>query len=160
MEPCWRTVAAVRKQLAPPDYSIGLGRPFQAGTIDFAYRALTNALAFQEDGVAVDWCVPEEGVADTTDALWVPRGLAEAVRSNARRYIGFALSRQVQERWCAMLGTLPMNAGAASRSIHPSLPTHADDRANVLHVPEDVEAAHELEWGATFDRLCREDGAR
>lgn len=159
MDPCWRTVTAIRRQLAPPDYSIGLGRPFQEGAIDLAYRALTNALAFQEDGVPVDWCVPEEGVADTTDALWVPRGLDEESRSNARRYVAFALSRPVQERWCAMLGTLPMHAAAASRAMHPALPAHAEDPTNVLHVPEDVEAARELEWGATFDRLCRDEGA-
>jgi putative spermidine/putrescine transport system substrate-binding protein len=159
MDPCWRTVASIRKQLAPPDYSIGLGRPFCEGTIDLAYRALTNALAFQEDGVPVAWCVPDEGAADTTDAFWVPRGLPEASRSNALRYIAFALSRQVQERWCAMLGTLPMNAGAASRAFHPALPAHSGDRTNVLHIPEDVEAARELEWGATFDRLCQDDGA-
>lgn len=157
MDPCWSFLRALRPQLAPPRYSIGLEAPIRRGEIDLCYRALTNALAFEAEGLAIGWTAPEEGVADTTDALWIPRGLDEATTDRARRYLSFALSRPIQERWCQLLGALPVHAAAPSPDLFRSvarLPRDADDRRGVLHVPAHVEAAHEPTWRAMFEKLC------
>ena len=83
LSPCWSTVAKLRPQLRQPDYSSGLEASIAQGQIDLCYSALPDALAFRASGLDVDWTVPREGVADTTDALWVPRG-----RSPERRVLG------------------------------------------------------------------------
>lgn len=162
MSPCWSTVAKLRPQLGRPGYSIGLEASIAQGNIDLCYRALPNALAFLAAGLNVDWAAPAEGVADTTDALWVPCGLAPEVAYWARQYVAFALSAPVQERWCALLGALPMHAQAAAPAFlraHPTLPRHADDRRGVLFVPEHIKAACEPAWEAIFEAIVRGEQA-
>ena len=127
------------------------------GDIDLCYRALPNVLAFQADGLDVDWTAPSEGIADTTDAMWIPRGLAPDVVACARAYIEFALSARVQERWCKLLGALPLNRDARDRNRvfeRPGMPDDPDQLDATLYVPEDVKATHEPAWEATFESLC------
>jgi putative spermidine/putrescine transport system substrate-binding protein len=157
MEACWATVRRIRSQLGPRSYSISLPEVIRRGDLDLCYRALPNVLAFQADGLDVDWVAPSEGIADTTDAMWVPRGLAPEVLACARAYIGFALSAPVQDRWCKLLGALPLNRNARERNIafeRARMPDDPDNLDGVLHVPEDVKATHEPEWEATFESLC------
>jgi putative spermidine/putrescine transport system substrate-binding protein len=157
MEGCWATVRRIRPQLGPRSYSIGLPEVLRRGDIDLCYRALPNVLAFQADGLDVGWTAPREGIADTTDTMWVPRGLAPDVRACARAYIWFALSALVQERWCKLLGALPLNRNARERNhafARAGLPDDPDNLDDVLHVPEHVKATHEPEWEATFESLC------
>ena len=157
MGACWATVARLRRQLGACDYSIGLHEVIRRGELDLCYRALPNVLAFQSDGLDVDWAAPREGIADTTDAMWIPRGLAPEVLARARAYIGFALSAAVQDRWCELLGALPVIRNAMRRSEvyeRPGMPTDPDDRAGILYVPEHVKATHEPDWEATFRSLC------
>lgn len=149
MSPCWSIVRQMRAQLGRPDYSIGLGDPIRRGEIDLCYRALPNALGFMAEGVDVDWTVPEEGVADTTDALWVPRGLEGETQDRARAYVAFAMSAEVQERWCRALGAVPLHARAAA----PELLRGAGGPLSreLLHVAAEVEARLEADWERRFD---------
>jgi len=157
MEGCWSTVRRIRPQLGARSYSISLPEVIRRGEIDLCYRALPNVLAFQADGLDVDWTAPREGIADTTDAMWVPRGLPPEVMACARAYIQFALSAPVQDRWCKLLGALPLNRNARGRSPvfeRAGMPDDPDDLDGILHVPEDVKATHEPAWEATFESLC------
>lgn len=160
MEACWATVRRIRPQLGPRSYSISLHDVIRRGDLDLCYRALPNVLAFQADGLDVDWTAPSEGIADTTDAMWIPRGLAPEVQACARAYIAFALSARVQDRWCKLLGALPLNRNARERNPafeRAGMPRDPDDLDGVLHVPEEVKATHEPEWEATFESLCAHD---
>lgn len=157
MAACWAAVRRLRGQLGASSYSIGLNEVIRRGDIDLCYRALPNVLAFQADGLDVDWVAPREGIADTTDAMWIPRGLAPEVAERARAYICFALSAPVQDRWCGLLGTLPVNRNARERSAvfdRAGMPRDADTRDGMLYVPEHVKATHEPAWETTFEALC------
>jgi putative spermidine/putrescine transport system substrate-binding protein len=157
MDACWATVRRLRAQLGPRDYSIALPDVIRRGDLDLCYRALPNVLGFQADGLDVDWAVPREGIADTTDAMWIPRGLAPDVLACARAYIAFALSARVQDRWCDLLGALPLNRNARQRNpafARPGMPRDPDNLDGVLHVPEQVKATHEPAWEAQFESLC------
>lgn len=160
MEACWATVRRIRPQLGPRSYSISLHDVIRRGDLDLCYRALPNVLAFQADGLDVDWAAPREGIADTTDAMWIPRGLGPDALAAARAYLSFALSAPVQSRWCKLLGALPLNCNARERHAafeRPGMPDDPDRVDQVLHVPEDVKATHEPQWEATFESIC--DGA-
>jgi putative spermidine/putrescine transport system substrate-binding protein len=157
LAPCWNTVRRIRGQLGARSYSISLTEAIRRREIELCYRALPNVLGFQAEGLDVDWTAPREGIADTTDAMWVPRGLAPDVLACARAYISFALSAAIQDRWCKLLGALPLNRDARER--HPvfaraGMPDDPDDLDAVLHVREEVKAAHELGWEATFESIC------
>jgi putative spermidine/putrescine transport system substrate-binding protein len=153
MAPCWSALRALGGQLGRPDYSIGLGPLFSRGEIDLCYRALPNALGFVDEGVDVGWVAPDEGVADTTDALWVPRGLDEATRDRARKYVAFAMTKPVQERWCEALAAIPMHRSAAAPALLRArgLSTDPEDLASVLHIDPETEAEHEDAWAVAFD---------
>ena len=153
MTPCWSALQRLGPQLGKADYSVGLGSLFERGEIDLCYRALPNALGFQAEGVDVGWTAPDEGVADTTDALWIPNGLDDEADRQARRFVAFALSAPVQQRWCELLGALPM---------HPRAPVPAALREGwrVLSVPESVEAKHEPEWQRAFEAVTHAPAAQ
>jgi len=157
MDACWATVRRIRPQLGPRSYSISLPEVIRRGDLDLCYRALPNVLAFQADGLDVEWAAPSEGVADTTDAMWVPRGLAPEIRECARAYIQLALSARVQDRWCKQLGALPLNRNARERNpafARAGMPDDPDQLDGVLHVHEDVKATHEPAWEAMFEAIC------
>jgi len=157
MAACWATVRRIRSQLGPRSYSISLPEVIRRGELDLCYRALPNVLGFQAAGLDVDWASPSEGIADTTDAMWIPRGLAPDVVACARAYLAFALSAPVQDRWCQLLGALPLHRDARHRHAafgRAGMPDDPDQLDAVLHVPEDVKATHEPAWEAMFESLC------
>lgn len=156
MAPCWSIVQRLASQLGLSNYSIGLEKRLSDRAIALCYRALPNALAFQSKGLDVGWVIPDEGIADTTDALWIPRGLDQKRTAQARRLIAFALSADIQSRWCATLGTLPMHRDAAIPplfALHPRLPCNADDNTGILNVSEVTKAIWEPTWARKFDYL-------
>jgi putative spermidine/putrescine transport system substrate-binding protein len=157
MEPCWATVRGLRSQLGLYSYSVTMNAAIRRGDVHLCYRALPNMLAFQAGGLEVEWTAPVEGVADTTDAMWVPRGLAPEARAAARAFIHFALSARIQDRFCQLLGALPLNRDARGRHLAFSrdrMPRDPDDLDAALHVPEAIKAAHEPAWEAIFERAC------
>jgi putative spermidine/putrescine transport system substrate-binding protein len=160
MDPCWRFVRRLRPQVARLDYSIGLDARISSGELDIIFRALPNAIGFREQGLDVAWAVPREGITDTLDALWIPKGAPEGVAYWAKRYIDFALSREVQEKWCGMLGVMPLHREASLPRVYASdrcLPKDPDDYTMVLHVPENVKAEHQSLWEGKFNRIFAGD---
>lgn len=156
MEACWRFVRQLAPQIGALDYSIGMGEVLRRGELDMCFRALPNALAFRDEGLDVSWAAPREGVPDTMDAFLVPHCVPPDTARWAKRYIDFALSRAVQERWCEMLGVLPIRRDLpASRVVreHPGMTGLLDDEAGLLHVPERIKLAHEEAWAQQFNRI-------
>jgi len=156
MAPCWDYLARLGPQIGAEDYSIHMGERFRRGELTLAFRALTNALAFAEEGIDVGWTAPCEGLTDTLDALWLPSGLPENVRFWAEQFIDFALSAQVQQDWCRRLGAMPMHRDAAAGAViagHPRLPGDADDVRGVLGVPEEVKERHAGDWERRFSEV-------
>lgn len=156
MDACWSYLRRLRPQVGTLDYSIGMSRLLAERRLDICFRALPNALGFRDEGQNVGWSVPREGITDTMDALWVPRNVPSDAAMWARRYIGHAISRDVQERWCDRMGVLPVHPGAALPGPFlddPSLPRSPDDLSGVLHVPEHVKADHQESWERSFDAI-------
>jgi putative spermidine/putrescine transport system substrate-binding protein len=156
MEACWDYLARLAPQLGALDYSIGMASLLAERRLDICFRALPNALGFRDEGQDVGWAAPREGVPDTLDALWIPRGALPAASSAGRAYIRHALSRDVQERWCGLMGALPLHPGAALPAAFgedSGLPRSADDRSRVLYVSEEIKANHEEDWEARFRAL-------
>lgn len=156
MEACWNYLRRLRPQVSTLDYSIGMSRLLAERRLDVCFRALPNALGFRDEGQNVGWSVPREGITDTMDALWVPRNVPRSVANWARRYIGHAISREVQERWCDRMGVLPVHPGAGLPGPFvddPALPRSPGDLARVLHVKESVKADHEESWERSFDAI-------
>jgi len=151
MDACWTFIRRLRPQIAELEYSIGMEKRLRSGVLDLCFRALPNMLTFQEE-LPVGWSVPEEGTADTTDALWIPRGVPDAVRDAATRYIAFALRPNVQENWCRRLGVMPVHPAAAVPQVlsRPDLPAHADDYRGILHISESLKEIHHEVWARRF----------
>lgn len=157
MEPCWKFLDRLRPQIGRLDYSVGMGEQIRRGELDLCFRALTNALAFKEEGLDVSWAAPREGISDTTDAFWLAKNLPSNVSFWSKQYINFALSREVQERWCELLGVIPLRADASLPSIYKenseNLPQSPDDFTHVLHLPESLKARCEDEWENRFKTI-------
>lgn len=163
MTPCWRFLRRLRPQVCRLDYSGALLDGLRCGELDLCFRALPNAIGFAAAGADVGWVAPTEGIPDTMDALWVPRGLPAAGAALAKQYIDFALARHQQQRWCGMLGTMPVNPEAAGPALlrnRPGIPCTLDDREHLLHVPDAVKLACQQEWRSEFAAIFSEPGER
>jgi putative spermidine/putrescine transport system substrate-binding protein len=156
MSACWAYFSKLRPQIGALDYSISMGEAIRRGELDLAFRALTNALAFRDEGLDVGWVAPREGVPDTVDTLWIPRGIPAAASARARAYIDFALSREIQERWCDALAAMPVHRDARVPRLladHPRLPDGPDEHTGVLHIAESLKLEHEGTWTQRFEAL-------
>lgn len=155
MAPCWLGLQRVKSQVRGCEYSPALVEPLRRGDVTLAFRTLPNALGFDDEGIAVDWTAPIEGVPDTVDALWIPQGLDEPTVVRAAAFIDFALSAPVQEAWCARMGTLPVHPMARRPAVmdRARLPLHADDLDGTLYVSEIVKYRHQAAWEAAFARV-------
>jgi putative spermidine/putrescine transport system substrate-binding protein len=157
MTPCWEFFRRLKPQVGHLGYSIGMGDLIRKGELDICFRALTNAIAFKDEGLAVSWAAPKEGITDTADALWIPRGLPDDVVFWSHRYIDFALSLEVQEKWCGKMGVMPVHREAqppeALRTGNAVFPKSADDLSGVLHIPDSVKMRYETEWECAFNEI-------
>jgi putative spermidine/putrescine transport system substrate-binding protein len=158
MNPCWRALERLAPNVGFLGYSPALVEPMGRSRISLAFRTLPNALGFQDDGLDVDWVAPREGVSDTVDALWIPRGNRDAAVADAAAFIETALSRSVQQAWCERLGVMPVHAGAERPSFFDRgrLPRDADDLNEILYVSELEKYRHESEWTQRFRKLLLE----
>jgi putative spermidine/putrescine transport system substrate-binding protein len=158
MDACWNFFAALRSQVGRLDYSIGMEERIRRDELDIFFRALPNALAFREAGLDVDWAAPKEGIADTLDALWIPKNVPEEKLGWAKRYIDFALTPEVLQRWCSLLGALPLSLKAAPSALFresEDLPDSPDDFRRVLHIPEQVKSRNAAEWKNKFEEIFK-----
>ncbi|OBK24170.1 hypothetical protein A5634_04075 [Mycobacterium asiaticum] len=153
MDACWSLLRRMRSQVSAMDYSGQLGEHLRSGRLDLCFRALPNAIGFERSGADIGWVAPAEGVPDTMDCLWVPRGVPADAGRWASSYIDFALSRPVQEHWCRLLGTVPVRRDAAAPAIlgpDSRTPRSLDDERHLLYVPDSIKMAHDTEWRQTF----------
>jgi putative spermidine/putrescine transport system substrate-binding protein len=158
MAACWSFVDAVAASVGALDYSIGMEQHLRSGRLLACFRALPNVLGFRAAGVPVSICTPREGVSETRDVLWIPRGLEPPALTRALGYLQHALSPEVQSHWCALLGALPAHRGAGVPTLFrevPGLPRHVDDLSPVLTVPDEVLATHHRSWADRFDAAVR-----
>jgi putative spermidine/putrescine transport system substrate-binding protein len=133
-----------------------MGDLIRKGDLDICFRALTNAISFRDEGLAVSWVAPREGITDTADALWIPNGLPDEAAYWSQRYINFALSLNVQENWCDRLGVMPAHKKAqapAALRANTFFPESADDQSRVLYIPDIVKLLYEAEWENKFNEI-------
>lgn len=156
MTPCWNFLEQLVPQLGPLDYSIGMEKLFQQEKILLAFRALTNALAFEQAGLPVSWMIPKEGTCVTEDGFFIPKGTGEAQVEAAELLIQFALTPNVQTQWCKALGAIPMNFSAQMPELlmdHPLLPSGPEAMDKVLRLPKAVELHYTSEWEEKFSQM-------
>ncbi len=158
MSPCWYFMRKLVKQLGVIDYSIGMERLFEEKKVTLAFRALTNALAFKKSGLPVDWTIPKEGTCTTEDGFFMPKHISNEQAILAEMYLQFALSEEVQSRWCEQLGALPMHTQAKTPDFiakHSLLPNRVDDDAPTLNIPLFKQLRYGRQWELQFSRLAK-----
>ena len=129
---------------------------FQNGEIDVACTISVNAREAKQNGIAVEWTVPEEGCKVDTDCLWVPKGLPANEEHWAKEFVNFALSKDAQQKWCAALGLPPVYPGIeppADLVGDPSYPTKPEDFAKLVSIPSPVLVNSQAEWFAKFNEI-------
>lgn len=156
MEACWKIFIQLKPQIGRLDYSIALSEQIRRGELDLCFRALPNAIAFKNEGLDISWTIPQEGTADTMDALFVPKNLSNENSYWAKQLIDFALSRNTQENWSEQLGVMAVHPDAALPPAYRNnayLNRSQSDFCGVLHLPEALKAKHEQEWEKKFSEI-------
>ncbi|MEO3434074.1 extracellular solute-binding protein [Inquilinus sp. CAU 1745] len=131
---------------------------FQNGEIDIACTISVNARAAKQNGIAVDWTVPEEGCKVDTDGLWIPKGLPSNEEHWAKELVNFALSREAQAEWCSGLGLPPVYPGIEPPPDlvgDPSYPTEPSDFEKLVRIPSPVLVENQPVWFSTFSSIMQ-----
>jgi putative spermidine/putrescine transport system substrate-binding protein len=157
MEPCWSFLRALRPQVEVLEFNQKMTEHVRNGEIDVHCTVLTNIMQWQDQGFGVAWQVPREGITVGDDGLLVPKGLPDKVRYWAKRYLSFALEREVQRSWCRQLGVCPMQTGIARPPRFAgdlAYPDAPDDYANALFVPNSIlEKFEHRAWREKFNEI-------
>lgn len=131
---------------------------FQNGEIDIACTISVNALAAKQNGISVDWTVPEEGCKVDTDGLWIPKGLPSNEEHWAKELVNFALSREAQAEWCSRLGLPPVYPGIEpppGLAGDPAYPTEPSDFDKLVRIPSPVLVENQPIWFSTFSAIMQ-----
>ena len=129
---------------------------FQNGEIDLACTISVNARAARQQGIDVEWTVPQEGCKVDTDGLWVPKGLPENEQYWAKEFVNFALSREAQADWCSALGLPPVYPGLEPPEDllgDPAYPTTEEDFAKLVSIPSPVLVENQPIWFSKFSEI-------
>jgi putative spermidine/putrescine transport system substrate-binding protein len=129
---------------------------FQNGEIDVACTISVNARAAKQNGINVAWTVPAEGCKVDTDGLWVPKGLPPNEEYWAKQFVNFALTKEAQQKWCALLGLPPVYPGIqppADLVGDVSYPTKPEDFEKLLRIPSKVLVENQPKWFSKFNEI-------
>lgn len=129
---------------------------FQNGEIDIACTISVNARAAKQQGIDVEWTVPEEGCKVDTDGLWVPKGLPANEEHWAKEFVNFALTKEAQQKWCSMLGLPPVRPGIEppeDLAGDPAYPTTPEDFEKLVSIPSPVLVENQPKWFAKFNEI-------
>lgn len=158
MGPAWEFIEKFKAQKPllgeDPDFTTW----FQNGEIDAACTISTNARAAKQNGVNIEWTVPEEGAKFDTDGLWIPKGLPENELYWAKEYINFALTKEAQQVWLDGLGlpgVVPGLVPPADLINDASYPTKESDFANLIRVSAQIQVENESEWFSKFKAIMQ-----
>jgi putative spermidine/putrescine transport system substrate-binding protein len=157
MERIW---SFLETRVKPLDPIIG-GDPdlvgaFQRDEVDVAMTY--PAVARDTGDGAVTWTRAREGTLGTVESVWLPRGLPEANRYWATRFIDTLLAPEVLAAYCGRLvipcfrQDMALPPGAAE---DPAFPKTADDMAQIATLPLEAYAAHQAEWDARADEILK-----
>lgn len=155
-----RIWAFLQDTVKPLDPIIGgdaeLVGAFERNEVDVAltYPAVARNVG---DG-ALRWTRAKEGTLGTVEAAWVPKGLPEANRYWAMRFVDTLLSADVLAAYCARLvipcfrQNMPLPPGAAE---DPAFPKTPEELAGIYQIPLEPYAAHQAEWDARSDEILK-----
>ncbi|MCX5977080.1 MAG: extracellular solute-binding protein [Coprothermobacterota bacterium] len=157
MDACWQFLTLLRPQIRILEFNRKMTEYVRKGEIDVHCTVLTNVMEWKDQGYEVSWHVPEEGISVGDDALIVPSGLPESVSYWAKRYVTFAMERNVQQAWCSRLGLCPMHEGIGRPKRFlgdPSYPDTADDYSGALFLPNKTLEKYEHGlWRENFNQI-------
>lgn len=158
MQPAWDWFAKLRANEPllgeDPDFTAW----FQNGEIDVACTISSNAREARNNGIKVDWTVPQEGAKVDTDCLWIPKGLPEADLYWTKQYVNFALTREAQQKWLDGLGlpgVVPGLTPPADLVGDLSYPTNDEEFAKLIFVAPTVQAQYQSEWFAKVKEIMQ-----
>lgn len=158
MEPGYEFYRALKKNDPllgeDPDFTTW----FQNGEINIACTISVNARAAKQNGIDVEWTVPEEGCKVDTDGLWIPKGLPENEEYWAKQLVQYAIGRDAQEKWCAALGLPPVYPGLeppADLVGDPAYPTTPEDFKKLVRIPSPVLVENQPVWFARFKEIMQ-----
>jgi len=157
MDACWEFLSSLRRQIRVIEFNKKMTEHVRNGEIDVHCTVLTNVMQWKDQGYGVSWCVPKEGISVGDDALVVPSGLPASVSYWAKRYVAFAMERNVQKPWCDRLGLCPMHEGVerpdrfTGDAAYPDAP---DDYSNALFLPNSILEKYEHGvWREKFNQI-------
>ena len=157
MEPCWDFLRRVKPNLGPMDFNVQIRDHIHAGEIDLFFTVLTNVLQYYQAGWGVRWACPQEGIGVGDDSLHVPAFLPDNVAWWAKQYVAFAMTREVQRKWCNLLGLHPMRTDLeplAELKGDPAYPDSPDDYRGALYVPNSILVDYETgSWKNEFNTI-------
>ncbi|WP_165872097.1 ABC transporter substrate-binding protein [Natrarchaeobius halalkaliphilus] len=157
MEPAWDLARELEPNIGYLGTDQSLGQVLQEEQIAYAMAYLpNNIVAPKDDGVPVDWTIPEEGALVRMDSMYTPRNLDESQQYWGQRFINTALEEDVQQNWMEELQVpmLHQNIDPLEwMDDDPAFPTSQEEFDQLLTTDLDVYAEHSSGWFEEFSQI-------
>jgi putative spermidine/putrescine transport system substrate-binding protein len=154
LQPVWDRIAELRPNIASVGDDTVFIQAMKSHDTKFGLALVGDALALKDGGLEVAWVVPAEGVALTSDSMYVCRGLPQDVTYWAQVFVNKVIEAQIQSQWCAKVGTVPTNAGASPAPFmkgDPAFPFSDEEIAKyALIEPIDLAAQNNDAWQSAY----------
>lgn len=154
LQPVWDRIAELRPNIASVGDDTVFIEAMKSHDAKFGLALVGDALALKDGGLDVGWVVPAEGVALTSDSMYVCQGLPQDVTYWAQVFVNKVIEAQIQSQWCAKVGTVPTNAGASPASFmkgDPAFPFSDEEISKyALLEPIDLAAQNNDKWQSAY----------
>lgn len=154
LQPVWDRIAELRPNIASVGDDTVFIEAMKSHDAQFGLALVGDALALKDGGLDVGWVVPAEGIALTSDSMYVCRGLPQDVTYWAQVFVNKVIEAQIQTQWCAKVATVPTNAGASPAPFmkgDPAFPfTDEEISTYALLEPIDLAAQNNDKWQSAY----------
>lgn len=150
LTPVWDKIAQLQPNIAAAGDEEAFISGIQRGEFDLGITLAAVAV----DVKGLKWIVPNEGITNSFESFYVPRGLPEDVTYYAQVFVNEALGTSAESALAVGLNEVPTNPDATVPSFmqgDPAFPfTEADIQKYALLVDPSLFARNEDQWQSAY----------
>ena len=159
LTPVWEKLAMLKPNIGAIVNAEALSKVIASGEIDLFVALVGNALAARDLGADVGWLVPKEGVYLASDCVYLLKNLPPETEYYAQVFVNHLLSPVNQSLLTEGFGTIPVHPQATLPDYmvdDPAFPVTSEQIEKfAIITPEDLQAQHQADWQAAYDRVLR-----
>lgn len=155
--PMWNVLRKFEPSVGLIGDDTNLTQGIKEGEIAYATLLSNNIVdAKREQGMPVDWSIPEEGATAWTDSMYTPKNQDPSHLYWSQVFINYAADAENQTDWTGTLNLPMLNQNVEPvgwMEGDPAFPTSQEELDQLITVDPGVYARHSSTWYQEFNKI-------